>query len=73
MELHSPLSCNTLVYYDNVSVVYFASNPIQHQCTKHIQIDLHFVRDKVAIGEVRVLHVPMTCQFADIVTKGLTY
>jgi hypothetical protein len=26
----------------------------------------------VAIDDVRVLHVPMTSQFADIFTKGLT-
>jgi hypothetical protein len=28
MELHSPLTRGTLVYYDNVSVVYLASNPV---------------------------------------------
>jgi hypothetical protein len=37
----------------------------------HVEIDLHFVREKVAIGQVRVLHVPTTSQFADIFTKGL--
>ena len=36
-----------------------------------MEIDLHFVRDRVAIGDVRVLHVPTTLQFADIFTKGL--
>jgi len=36
-----------------------------------VEIDLHFVRDQVAIGDVRVLHVPTTSQFADIFTKGL--
>jgi hypothetical protein len=36
-----------------------------------VEIDLHFVRDRVAIGEVRVLHVPTTSQFTDIFTKGL--
>jgi hypothetical protein len=44
---------------------------MQHQRTKHVKIDLHFVRDRVAIGDVRVLHVPTTSQFADIFTKGL--
>ena len=34
-----------------------------------MEIDLQFVRDRVAIGNVRVLHVPTTSQFADIFTK----
>nr|GEW15104.1 ribonuclease H-like domain-containing protein [Tanacetum cinerariifolium] len=65
-ELHIPLTSTTLVYCDNVSVVYLSCNPVQHQRTKHIDIDIHFVRDLVAAGQVRVLHVPSRYQFADI-------
>jgi hypothetical protein len=70
-ELHSPLAKSTLVYCDNVNAVYLSINSVQHLRTKHVEIDLHFVRDWVAIGDVRVLHVPTTSQFADIFTKGL--
>ncbi|GKC70878.1 ribonuclease H-like domain-containing protein [Tanacetum coccineum] len=70
-ELHSPLSTATLVYCDNVSVVYMSANPVQHQRTKHIEIDIHFVCDMVTAGHVRVLHVPSRFQYADIFTKGL--
>jgi len=70
-ELHVPLRRSVLVYCDNISAVYMFSNPVQHQRTKHIEIDLHFVREKVALGDVRVLHVPTTSQYADIFTKGL--
>jgi hypothetical protein len=70
-ELHAPLRKTTLVYCDNVSAVYMSSNPVQHQRTKHVEIDLHFVRERVAIGDVRVLLVPTTSQFADVFTKGL--
>nr|GEU81591.1 ribonuclease H-like domain-containing protein [Tanacetum cinerariifolium] len=70
-ELYTPLSSATIVYCDNVSVVYFSSNPVQHQRTKHIEIDIHFVRDLVATAEVRVLHVHSRFQYADIFTKGL--
>ncbi|GJV57005.1 ribonuclease H-like domain-containing protein [Tanacetum coccineum] len=69
-ELHSPLSTATLIYYDNVSVVYMSANPVQHQRTKHIEIDIHFVRDMVTVGQVRVLQVPSRYQYADIF-KGL--
>ncbi|GJV20114.1 ribonuclease H-like domain-containing protein [Tanacetum coccineum] len=47
-ELHTSLFTATLVYCDNVSAVYMYANPVQHQRTKHIEIDIHFVRDKVA-------------------------
>jgi hypothetical protein len=50
--LVQPLFCN------NVSAVYMASNPVQHRQTKHIEIDIHFVREKVSLGQVCVLHVP---------------
>jgi len=54
-----------------ISVPSTSSNLLQHQRTKHIEIDLHFVRDKVAIGDVKVQHVPTSSQYADIFTKGL--
>ncbi|GJY90605.1 ribonuclease H-like domain-containing protein [Tanacetum coccineum] len=72
-ELHSPLSTATLVYCDNVSAVYMSANPVQHQRTKHIEIDIHFVRDMVTFGQVRVLHVPSRFQYVDIFTKGLPF
>ncbi|GJX08440.1 putative ribonuclease H-like domain-containing protein [Tanacetum coccineum] len=56
---------------DNISAVYLSCNPVQHQRTKHVEIDIHFVRDLVAAGQVRVLHVHSRYQFADIITKGL--
>ncbi|GKE28328.1 ribonuclease H-like domain-containing protein, partial [Tanacetum coccineum] len=45
LELHIPLFTVTLVYCDNVSAVYLSTNHVQHQCTKHIEIDIHFVRE----------------------------
>jgi hypothetical protein len=42
-ELQTLPSRCTLVYCDNISVVYLSTNPVQHQRTKHVKIDLHFV------------------------------
>ena len=58
VELHVPLSKAALVYCDNISTVYMPANPVQHQRTKHVEIVLHFIRERVATGAVRVLHVP---------------
>ena len=60
-----------LVYCDNVSVVNLSFNLVQHQRTKHIEIDIHFVRDLVTPRQVRILHVPSRYQYADIFIKGL--
>jgi hypothetical protein len=57
---HKPIQKATLIYCDNLSDVYLSTNLIQHQHTKHIEIYLHFVRDKVATGSVHVLYVPTT-------------
>ncbi|GJR00797.1 ribonuclease H-like domain-containing protein [Tanacetum coccineum] len=50
LELHAPLTTATLVYCDNISAVYLSTNLVQHQRTKHIEIDIHFVQDYVASG-----------------------
>jgi hypothetical protein len=70
-ELHDLLSKSTLIYCDNASAVYLSTSPIQHQHTKHVKIDLHFVQERVAIGDVRVLDMTTTSHFTDIFTKGL--
>jgi hypothetical protein len=48
-----------------------SSNPVHHKRTKHIELDVHFVQEKVVVGQCKVLHVPMTQQFIDVMTKGL--
>ncbi|GKC62699.1 ribonuclease H-like domain-containing protein, partial [Tanacetum coccineum] len=48
-----------------------AANPIFHERTKHLKIDLHFVREKVLKGVVKTVKVDSANQIADIFTKGL--
>ena len=70
-DLYCHVDRATVVYCDNVSAVYLFANPVHHRRTKHIELDIHFVREQVALGHIRVLHVPISQQFADIMTKGL--
>jgi hypothetical protein len=65
------LSKSTLIYCDNVNIVYLSANHVQHQRTKYVEINLHFILERITIGDVRVLYVLTTSQFADIFTNGL--
>ena len=53
-ELSCPVDRATVVYCDNVSAVYLSANPVHHRRTKHIELDIHFVREQVALGHIRV-------------------
>ncbi|XP_066354331.1 uncharacterized mitochondrial protein AtMg00810-like [Miscanthus floridulus] len=70
-ELLCKVPTATVAFCDNISSVYMSKNPVHHRRTKHIELDIHFVREKVAIGELRVTHVLSVWQFADVFTKGL--
>ena len=70
-ELLCKVPTVTVAFCDNISSVYMSKNPVHHRRTKHIELDIHVVREKVAIGELRVTHVPSARQLADVFTKGL--
>ncbi|WJZ80505.1 hypothetical protein VitviT2T_000420 [Vitis vinifera] len=59
------------LYCDNKSAINIAHNPIQHDRTKHIEIDRHFIKEKLEEGVVCMSYVPSEHQLADILTKGL--
>ncbi|PWA96217.1 hypothetical protein CTI12_AA041970 [Artemisia annua] len=59
------------IYCDNQSSIALASNPIQHARTKHIEIDCHFVREKIKNGTILPTFVSSKHQAADALTKGL--
>ena len=56
---------------DKESAVKLANNPVQHSCTKHIDIRHHFLRDHVAKNDISLEGVRTEDQLADIFTKPL--
>ena len=58
-------------YYENKSAINIAQNPIQHDRTKHIEIDSHFIKEKLEEGVVCMSFVPSEHQLANILTKWL--
>ncbi|KAL6332388.1 hypothetical protein AAG906_004959 [Vitis piasezkii] len=56
-ELGLPLSGQPKLLCDNLGATHLSFNPVQHSRMKHIQIDLHFVRDMVQSGVLNVHHV----------------
>ncbi|KAH9686748.1 hypothetical protein KPL70_014488 [Citrus sinensis] len=61
------------IWCDNVSATELAKNPVYHSRTKHIEIDMHFIRNKVLAGELTIHYVPSAEQIADIMTKPLSF
>ncbi|XP_057789688.1 uncharacterized mitochondrial protein AtMg00810-like [Salvia miltiorrhiza] len=61
-----------VIWVDNMSTIALASNPVMHARTKHIELDIHFVTDKVSAGLIDLRHVPSQDQCADILTKPLS-
>ncbi|KAK6120480.1 hypothetical protein DH2020_045773 [Rehmannia glutinosa] len=59
------------LYCDNNSAISIAHNPVQHDRTKHIEIDGHFIKEKLESGLICTPYVSSGNQFADVLTKGL--
>ncbi|GKC75299.1 gag/pol polyprotein [Tanacetum coccineum] len=70
-ELGICSSSTPILWCDNLGVTYLSANLIFHARTKHVEIDYHFVREKVAQGDLRVQHISTHDQIADIFTKPL--
>ncbi|CAL9007393.1 unnamed protein product [Prunus brigantina] len=61
MELHC----------DNKSAIDIAHNPVQHDRTKHVEVDRHFIKEKIEKKIIRLPFVKSEDQLADILTKAV--
>lgn len=71
-DLLLPMSSLPVVWCDNLGVVHLSANPVLHSRSKHVELDIYFVRDLVLQKRLRICHLPTSAQVADIFTKPLS-
>jgi histone deacetylase 1/2 len=70
-DLQIPTASAPIIWCDNLGATYLSANPVFHARTKHIEIDYHFVRDRVAKKEIQIRFISSWDQLADVFTKPL--
>jgi len=61
----------TTIMCDNQGCIALAKNPTHHSRTKHIDIQHHFIREKLESGEIGLKYCPTQDMVADVLTKAL--
>ena len=59
------------MYCDNKAVISIAHNPILHDCTKHVEVDKHFIKEKIDNRVVRMTYISIEEQVAGVFTKRI--
>ena len=71
-ELHFPHKKACKLFCDNKAAISISGNLVQHDRTKHIEIDIHFIKEKLEKKIISLPFVRSKDQLADIFTKALT-
>ena len=71
-ELKIPLDYPMKVLCDNKAAISIAKNPVHHDRTKHVEIDRHFIKEKIEILIASLVYTSSSQQTTDILTKGLS-
>ena len=60
------------LYYDNKSAINIAHNLVQHDRMKHIEVNKHFIKEKIDSELITIPHLTLENQLADVLIKGLS-
>ena len=71
-EIGYPPSVATNLYCDNRAAIQIAQNPVQHDQTKHVEIDRHFIKEKLEAKIIKLPFVKFEDQLADVLTKAVS-
>jgi hypothetical protein len=71
-ELGYPMETGIKMYYDNKAAITIANNPVQHDRTKHVEADRHFIKEKLEEKIVIFPFVKSKDQLTDILTKAVS-
>lgn len=69
----SSLKSVPVLLVDNSSAIKLAKNPEFHKRSKHIDVRMHYIREKIQEGQLTIEHVPGNKQAGDILTKPLPH
>lgn len=69
-EICCPVTRTPIIWSDNLGAGSLDVNPVYHSRMKHVEIDLHFIRDRIAAKEFTVCYVPSFEQIADCLYKS---
>src|SRR5271163_3702934 len=70
-ELNYTQEHATTLFEDNQSAIALTKNPIHHARSKHIDIQHHFIREKIKSNKIEVSYMPTDDMIADALTKLL--
>jgi hypothetical protein len=62
-----------LLFCDNTEAISIAHDPVKHELTKHVGIDVHFMRSQVQDDVVALQYVSSELQLADFFMKAQTH
>ena len=60
------------LYRENKATILITHNPVLHDRTKHVEVEKHFIKEKLKNGLICMSYIPTTEQVADVLTKGIS-